>query len=534
MSGRFLISLRKSVMRLSSPSTLGRFRDDAGAALISVMLFIVLLGGLSLVLLATLLGQIAPSFSAQQNTQTGYAAQAGLQAGVGALRASGSAPNAEGIIYGNSTRLPCGFTGNVDSTAESIRYEVSIQYYSTDPTNQSDVWRDANDLTCLTPGGVSQVPRYALLVSGAVSPATANAVTGESQRIISAIYEFQITNINIPGGRIWDFNGEYCMRAVTATAGSQITYNSAANCPDDNQLALWVYDTDYRIKLASTTVAGQTPLCMTGPIASAAIPNRMQLQPCLEASTPARWNQLWNLFAGPVWYGQNQTISIGRSGICISSGFSNGTNLVNQFVLARSGCVGSQRPEAKVGAGAASKATNQIVSYSEFGRCADVTDENINRTFMIVYPCKQDARGGGAGILWNHKWFYEEPAVGAAEALNQDVFIRLNDSMTAADKYCMQTPIDTSATVYVAFAVCNNTVRQDWDRVQDSGNYDTSYLFIDKYGRCLTANPNPADLYASAYSKMTVASCNGTLAQKWNAPPGTTEATFGGYREYGG
>jgi len=33
---------------------------------------------------------------------------------------------------------------------------------------------------------------------------------------------------------------------------------------------------------------------------------------------------------------------------------------------------------------------------------------------------------------------------------------------------------------------------------------------------------------------MTVSACNGTLAQKWNAPPGTTNATFGGYREFGG
>lgn len=520
-------------MGISARRAAARFREDVGAALISVMLFVILLGGLSLVLLATLLGQVAPSFSAQQNTQTGYAAQAGLQAGVAALRAAGGTPDAAGVVYGARNRLPCGFTGNVDSTAESIWYDVTIQYYSSDPTNESDAWRDANDMICSTPGGVSQVPRYALLVSDAVYPDGANAVTGETDRRISAVYQFQVTNINIPGGRIWDFNGEYCMRAVTATAGSQITYNSVANCPEDNPLALWVYDTDYRIKLASSTLVGQTPLCMTGPIAAAGN-NRMQLQPCLASSDPARWNQLWNLFAGPVWYGQNQTIANGRSSVCISSGFNNGTNLVNQFVLARNGCVGSQRPEAKVGAGAASKSTNQIVSYSEFGRCADVTNESINHSYMIVYPCKQDARGGGTGILWNHKWFYEEPVAPATEAPDQEIFIRLNDSLAAANKYCMQTPLDTASNVYVTFVVCNNTVRQGWDRVQDSGNYDTSYLFIDKYGRCLTANPNPSDLHANQFSKMTVATCNGTLAQKWNAPPGTTDATFGGYREYGG
>jgi len=530
-NSQFLISLRRSITRISVEHKAVRFRDDAGAALISVMLFIILLGGLSLILLATLLGQIAPSFSAQQNTRTGYAAQAGLQAGVAALRSAGAAPVA-GVIYGDPRRLPCGFAGNVDSTVQSIRYDVSIRYYNADPTNESEVWREANKSNCSTPGGVTQVPRYALLVSQAVSPPGANPVIGQGQRTISAVYAFKITNINIPGGRIWDFNGEYCMSAVTATAGSRIIFNSAASCPEDNPRALWVYDADWRIKLASSTVAGQVPLCMTGPIATAVSPNEMQLQPCLAANSPDRWNQLWNLFAGPVWYGQNQAIATGRSNICISSGLNNGAVLTNLPVLARNGCVGSQRPEAKVGAGAAGKSTNQIVNYREFGRCADVTNENVDFAYMIVYPCKQDATGLGAGILWNHKWFYDEPVAPATEVLNQDVFIRWRDP--AQTRYCMETPLDTSSSRYVRMVVCNAGIAlQDWDRVQNSGNYDTSYLFIDKFGRCLTANSNPP-LYANAYSTMTVAACNGTLEQKWNAPPGTTNATFGGFREYGG
>lgn len=505
--------------------------DDAGAALISVMLFVILLGGLSLVLLATLLGQVAPGFSAQTNTQTGYAAQAGLQAGVAALRSAGAAPDAEGIIYGDPDQLPCAFTGNVDSTAQSISYDVTLRYYDEDPTDKSDVWREANDLTCSTPGGVSEVPRYALIVSEAVSSESANLTIGQSQRTISAIYQFKVTNVNIPGGRIYDANRQFCMRAVTATVGSQITYNSAANCAEDNQLALWIYDTDYRIKLASSTLVGQTPLCMTGPIAAAGN-NRMQLQVCRASNEAARWNQLWNWVGSENWQGQNQNIATGQSGICIGSGFSNGTNLVNQFVLARPGCVGSQQPEAKVGAGASGKSTNQIVNYLEFGRCADVTSEQIGSSYMIVFPCKQDA-GNTNNFKWNHKFFYDEPVAPATEVLKQDVFIRLNDSLAASNKYCLQTPVSTSSSKYVTFVVCDNSVRQDWDRVQDSGTYDTSYLFIDTHGRCLAADSTPP-LHSNRWSKMTVTACSGSLAQKWNAPPGTTDSAFGGYREYGG
>ena len=59
--------------------------------------------------------------------------------------------------------------------------------------------------------------------------------------------------------------------------------------------------------------------------------------------------------------------------------------------------------------------TKQIVNFKEFGRCADVTGANINNAdtpgeFNIVYPCKQDPVG--AGLAWNHKWYYNSPTVG--------------------------------------------------------------------------------------------------------------------------
>ncbi len=541
----FLMSVRSSVTRIASMRTATRFRDDAGAALISVMLFMVVLGGLSLVLLGTLLGQIAPSFSAQQNTQTGYAAQAGLQAGAAAMRSSTALPDAEGIVYGDPSRLPCGFEGAVDGTVDSVWYDVAIRYYSADPTNETELWRDANDLDCSETDGVDEAPGYALIVSEAVSPDGANALIGEGSRTISAVYSFRLTNVNIPGGRIFDANGQFCMSAVTATAGSLITYRAAATCSEADPLAQWVYDTDWGIKLASTTVAGQTPLCMTGPIAAAGPDRRMQLQPCRADANPAdpgRWNQLWNWHGSgsQSWQGHRENISAGPSGICISSGRANGENLLSPptFVLAREGCRGDSAPEAKVGAGAASKSTNQIVNYKEFGRCTDITNENIGFSYMIIFPCKQDPRGGVAGILWNHKFFYDEPVLGETQVLDQEVFIRWRDP--AQTKYCMQTPVAPavapapgSEVVFVTFALCTNSALQDWDRVQDSGTYATSYVFIDTYGRCLTADPTRG-LHFAKYSKISVLPCDGSLAQKWNAPSDTTESTFGGFREFGG
>jgi len=517
-------------MSLSNMSTARGSRDDAGAALVSVMLFVILLGGLSLVLLATMLGQIAPGFSAQTNTRTGYAAQAGLQAGVASLRASGSAPDADGNVFGDRAKLPCGFTGNVDSTAETIWYDVTFSYFDKNPTNESQAWRDANDLTCSTPGGVSKVPLYAVIESEAVSPDIANTMADQSQRAMSAIYQFKVTNVNIAGGRIFDGSGQYCMRAVSAKVGSEITYRAAADCPIDDPLAQWAYTKDYRIKLASTVAKNDDGLCMTGPKSGPSKTDRMELKKCLPAKSEARWDQLWNWTAGENFMGQNKKIKDGQSTTCISSGFSNGTKLDNQFVLARNGCIGSQQPESKVGSGGASKDTNQIVNFLEFGRCVDVTNEQLGSTYMILYPCKQDASGENK-FLWNHKWFYDEPVAPATQLLDQEIFIQYKDSSAAKDKYCLQTPSNKAGKLYVTFVVCNSKVGQDWDRVYDTGVYDTSYLFIDKYGRCLTANSTPSDLHAGVFSKMTVGPCDGTLAQKWNAPPTQSNANFGGFSE---
>ena len=46
-------------------------------------------------------------------------------------------------------------------------------------------------------------------------------------------------------------------------------------------------------------------------------------------------------------------------------------------------------PDAAVGAGAAGPLTTQIVNFSQFGRCIDVTNQDVTSTFLIVWPCKQ-------------------------------------------------------------------------------------------------------------------------------------------------
>jgi hypothetical protein len=77
--------------------------------------------------------------------------------------------------------------------------------------------------------------------------------------------------------------------------------------------------------------------------------------------------------------------------------------------------------------------------------------------------------------------------------------------------------------------LCSGSAQQNWTRVYNSGTYASSYLFVDTSGRCLAVDPT--DLYSGLYSKVTVATCNGSDAQKWNAPPTYTDSTVASFKE---
>jgi hypothetical protein len=300
---------------------------------------------------------------------------------------------------------------------------------------------------------------------------------------------------------------------------------------------LWVYDTDYEIKLASTTVTGSTSLCITGPATAGGSTQDATLQACKAKTDAARWNQLWSWTGSYTWQGQNQSISTGNSTYNLAGPIAVG----NRLKVQSSGTNGAFNPASTVGAGAASYETLQIVNYLEFGRCLDVTDTDIGKSFMIAYPCKQDPSGtgtpAGTGKLdWNHKWYYSEPPAppgnpnGTTAPLTQTISVKVNND--SSKKYCLLTPdpAATSPTIYPTFAGCTSSNLQKWTRIKNAGVYLDSYLFVDTFGRCLSVGKSN-DLY-KGWSKIVVAPCDGSLAQKWNSPAATTGGEVGGYREY--
>ena len=515
---------------------------DSGAALLTTMLFMIMLAGLSLVMLSVLLGQIQPALSAQQSTRSVYSAQAGLQSALCVIRTAAGTPDAAGIAYGNRGKLPCTVAGAADGVDPTLAYQVTVRYYGLDPTGRTPAWLAANVIPCSLASGVSAQPRYAIVTARGAHADAGGTLLPAGDRTISAMYQFNITNVNIPGGMMFSRTSTHCIRAVTATAGSKVQYQPAANC-DRDALELWIYDKDWGLKLASTTVAGATQMCITGPIPgngnngngngnNALTTQDVTLQPCrakLNAADPARWNQLFSWEGGEVIRGQQQTIANGVSNFCLGPESTNLTGTDLQIKANGCGSPNNWTPEAAVGPGAASFATQQIVNFREFGRCTDVTNEQPDSTFLIVYPCKQDPRGTGAGILWNHKFIYTEPGNLQGSSTGQ-VHILVNNQ--AAQKRCLITPAANAIPANPRFTGnggCNSNANQQWTRVAQADTYANSWLFVDHLGRCMTADPTIR--FATDFSRITVAPCNGTEAQKWNAPPSSANATFGGFRE---
>lgn len=497
---------------------LRRRQDDSGAAMVIVLTLMILIIGITVSVTTTLVNQGPAVYQAERGTQTIYAAQSGLQVALGQIRTAAGAP------YGNPALLPCTLDGALDPDDEASRYNVTIRYYRAgDPTNQTEAWRTTNKLTC-TASGLTQSPYYALLQATGTGASVPGLADDFGDRTVQAVYTFKVTNVNIPGGRINSFAGNHCLSAVTATDGAKIRFRTNAQCTSDGDAKTkWVYDTNYQIKLASTLTT--TPLCITGPI-SGTTTQDAQLKPCL--TNAARWNQLWSWTGDYSWKGQKNPISGGNSNFCLAP-TNSAISLDGQFLQTRTACDanGKFSPTAEAGAGAASKATNQIVNYKQFGRCMDVTGENINATYQIAYPCKQDPTGTGNELNWNHKWYYNEPPVGATQSPKQQIIVKYQETTN----YCLESPAAGVSPAYPTFKICSaGENRQKWIRVGNTGTYGTSYLFIDYANRC--AAVAPTDTF-NGWSKIVVTACSTALEQKWNAPPQTSDATLGSFKELG-
>ncbi|ASD23181.1 hypothetical protein B7495_14565 [Cryobacterium sp. LW097] len=513
-----MISSHRARWRSYLESRLEVRGDDRGVALLTALMFMVMATGLSLVLLSAILSQAVPAYTAQKNTRTVYAAQAGLQSALAVIRSADAPADSAGHIFGAPKELPCSLSGRVAADGTGATYAVTVEYFIVDPTEMTASDRASNAKPCSSSNGLGTiVPRYAYVVSkgqDVAIPGTASAAVGN--RTLSAVYSFKITNVNVAGGLIFSGNS-YCLEADSAADNSRVKFVPKAQCTK-TPLQLWTYTADYQLKLASSGTPG---VCITGPSSSNGGTQDARLRTCKSKTDSARWNQLWSWTGDYTWQGQNSS-NTGASNYYLSPGsISNGS-----YLRVSNGRSGSFSPSLEIGAGAASYGTHQLVNYREFGRCADVTNGQIGYSYMISYPCKQDPTGTGNNLDWNHKWYYTEPDLPATTSAVQFIYV-----IDGSGNYkCLTAP--ASGGIELTFQNCVQNVRQYWTRTNDTGNYAGSYLVINQ-GKCLFADTSALHTDGTS-SRLRLTSCNGSLAQKWNAPPTATESTVGGYSEVAG
>ncbi|WP_182111188.1 MULTISPECIES: RICIN domain-containing protein [unclassified Actinotalea] len=519
-----MIALARRITRTVS----GR---DEGVAMVTTLLAIMLTTMLSILLLGVLLSQSIPTTYVRAASQTVFAAEAGVNAVVGQIRGAQAITDS----YGDIKKLPCSASGPVDGAGDALRYTATVSYYVVDPTGRSESWLSTNAIPCNPGTGPVKAPGYARIVATGAGDGVAGMGGTTGDRTVSAVYEFQITNNNIPGGLIFSFDtnqspDRYCLQADAAAANSHISYVPRASCGTDDITQLWVYSDTYQIKLASTTLPTFTggPLCITATPSSGG-PVKATLQKCKDKTDSARWSQLFSWEGGAKFTGQKDPISDGYSGYWLSSGQKGEPKDKDLHIWNQSPSNnewGSFNPDPRVGAGAAGYGTHQIVNYLEFGRCFDVTDESVGKSFMIVYPCKQDP-SGGSRLLWNHKWYYTEPTSTVGSLGPQQIHVL--DGKNSGKKNCLVSPGTEGGYVTLTSSCSTTAKNQKWTRHADTGSYGTSWTFTDEWGRC--ASVGTAKMPSTSWSIIVTSTCNSGLGQKWNAPPNTISASLDGYQE---
>jgi hypothetical protein len=499
-------------MKLRKLLQLSRDSEERGSLAMAMLLTLV---GTSLtsLLIPLVVSQINSARNDIQRLDALNAAQAGIDAALGRIRAA-----TDSVGVGLLSSLPCfsldatPLVGTV-SRASRATYTVAVNYFSIDPLSP-----DANNnvISCSLLGGAQKTPAYAQVTSIGQDVVGGNSVT----RTLTASYIFQTTNQNIAGGLVHVYktatSTDLCLDAGT-TAPSVGTPVTMQPCSPGNAKQKFAYNSNLTLSLTSS-ISSSNPqgMCLDAgtPHANG---STVVFQTCGLVTKP---QQQWSINDSANFEGTSNGSSL--DGYCFNVQTPNtaGSLLVLSNVNCKKGYdnVETWSPDASVGAGASGATNGQLVDFSQFGRCLDVTEQNVNKGFLIVWPCKQAPNP--SNVSWNQKWTLPTIVAGLTSATG-----RITTKPNSL--YCLTSPGSTAAGQYVSVQTCpasGTPTNMTWTVYANTGTYLTSYRVVDGYGNCLApTDPNVTspDLYQSAskISKVVVAPCNGDTSQKWDAPP---------------
>jgi hypothetical protein len=496
-------------------------RDDTGSLPLAMLLTVIGVG-LSGLLASTLNAQLAASRATAQRAEAADAAQSGIEIALGQIRTARNATT----NAGDYTKLPCGpFTGQV-SVGTKQSYTVQVYYLTAQPPAGGVAWAQTNKLACSAGGTLATgKPTYVLLSS------TGKAVSGQAGRTVNATYRLHTkSRQNVAGGLIRLYGAtspELCMAAPSATppAGATLTMQP---CDAASATQRFAYDPTLNLALTASRADGSTGMCLD----ALAHGDPVLFQPCAPATAPVN-RQQWSLndrgnFEG--WNGTNPNSTcfhLTAPGVAGSQVVLHATAAdpagVSQQDAACGGDYTTSRtftPDAEVGTGRAGAATGQLVNFDQFGRCLDVTADNVGADHLVIWPCKQKPSGT---IQWNQ--VFTLPAfTGTATSANGRIVTKTPDGQ----EYCLLSPGSTSGYVKVQLCSAAPAAAIQWTRQGATGVFATAYRIESTYGAptgvtyCLTPTDRTAtapDLWQQGASKSVLRVCDSSAAQKWNALP---------------
>lgn len=516
-----------------------RQRADDGFAMIISLMLIMVVATLSLAMAAVVLNQVRPTQQAKKSVQAVNAAQSGVQVALSNLRAANDG-SGNGVLsklcsattsasfsttgLSTPTVLPgITYAGAVTTAAGtgSQAYRVSVAYYSVDPSGKSLSWlaNPLNYKAC----PLTSVPAYAYLQSYGLGAAVPGSAASAGNRIQVGTYKFSTSNINIVGGRMRSYGTQQCLDAGSSPAsGTTLTLQPCLAPGTPSQT--WQYRQDLSIFYGGDTGLN---LCVQAPPSTSTLP---VLRPCTGSGTgstygyaPGQQVQEWGFndnghFSAAL---DNGTVTNGTGGRCLqpqgataSVAAPSGAPLTYTSCDATTTGPAAFDPDASVGAGKAGGgtlgvpgATRQFVSYAQFGRCLDITGQNVNADHLIAYPCKQAPDSGT--LTFNQVWTY------AVTSGSYGTFYVTSGST----KYCLTAPT-TGNLIRTTACTATPPDSQLWQATGNiSGNYAGSYTLVSKMnGSCMAVSPLSQSLTFGA-SNIITATCDGSNSQKWNAPP---------------
>jgi hypothetical protein len=501
------------------------------------MVLIVMLVGLSLsaVLLTIMLAQSRVTVYTDTHMRSLSAAQAGVNVMVGKIR------EATSNGAGDPSRLPCApATSPVTGVADSqslMSYRVSVNYYIVDPVQDAA----AIPMACVPGLGTFYrtslmdivVPRYAQITStGLDSSRPASSSGASARRTVVTTYVVKTTNSNVAGGQLRVYpvstdtgSLQLCMDAGSTNPAEGVVVTMQA-CSTTSPVAAqqeFSYRDDLTLQL-NTSITSQfsNGLCLAtaGP-GEPKIGDVVYLTACNALGSPP-YNQQWSFNDSGAFEASNPgTASSGNlSGRCMSvaSRTIGRTVVIDRCDGDVSSPTQAWEPTPSVGDGAA--AAPQLVNFQQFGRCADVTGQNVAANHLIAYPCKQNPLA--SAVRWNQKFEFD-PSTGWLFTITPD-----------NTKYCMFSPRTEGG--WVRMTQCLNpgwvngvdASQLLWDSKGSAATtpYSQRYTFVDSssdQARCLSIAPTSD---AAPWDYIVVATCDGSTAQKWNADANLTTTTL--------